>query len=198
MRRCSFTIHTLILTIMFNNAFAVEVLVDTGQRQTVVERTRQYAGSVDAIKIRNEMSSVFKKNLKHGDGSSIYTADSKCGGYNISSCGLPCCGKAECQNICKANTTLAHGNTCLSPYTVSRCGMSCCGKQDCDTVCDNYRTTTVSKKKCGGYVKTATGEVCCGYTDCRERSCGGQTSVISNDFGKEMECCGAENCRAVK
>ncbi|MBE6422820.1 hypothetical protein [Succinivibrio dextrinosolvens] len=197
-RRRSFIVYTLILINLFNLAFAVEVLTDTGQRQTVVERTKQYAGSVDAIKIRNEMATVFKKNLKHGDGSSIYTADSKCGGYNISSCGLPCCGKSECQNICKANTTLAHGNTCLSTYTTSRCGMSCCGKQDCDTVCDNYRTSTVSQKKCGGYVKTATGGDCCGYKDCRERSCGGQTSVISNDFGTEMECCGADNCNDVK
>lgn len=177
---------------------AVEVLVDTGQRQTVVERTKQYAGSVDAIKVRNQMSAVFKKELKRGNGTSLQGEESKCGGFTTSACGLRCCGKEECQNICRANKTLAHGNTCTSPYRTSRCGMSCCGKQDCDTVCDNYRTSTVSKKSCGGYVKTATGADCCGFDDCRNRSCGGKTSVISADFGKELECCGEENCKDVK
>ena len=177
---------------------AVEVLTDTGQRQTVVERTKQYAGSVDAIRVRNEMSAVFKKDLKKGNGFSFTGANAKCGGFTTSVCGVPCCGKTECESVCRANTTLAHGNTCTSPYRTSRCGMSCCGKQDCDTVCDNYRTSTVSKKNCGGYVKTATGQDCCGFDDCRNRSCGGQTSVISADFGKELECCGAENCKDVK
>ncbi len=53
----------LALFTLEHNANAVEVLTDTGQRQTVVERTKQYAGSVDAIRVRNEMSAVFKKDL---------------------------------------------------------------------------------------------------------------------------------------
>lgn len=196
--QAAFTIYILALMVLEQTANAIEVLVDTGQRQTVVERTKQYAGSVDAIKVRNEMSAVFKKDLKKGNGSSITGANAKCGGFTSSVCGVPCCGKTECESVCRANTTLAHGNTCTSPYRTSRCGMSCCGKQDCDTVCDNYRTSTVSKKNCGGYVKTATGQDCCGFDDCRNRSCGGQTSVISADYGKELECCGADNCKDVK
>lgn len=201
MKKKSRVVMSLFLLALFtldHSANAVEVLTDTGQRQTVVERTKQYAGSVDAIRVRNEMSAVFKKDLKRGNGSFLSGTESKCKGYTTSTCGLPCCGKDECSTVCKANQTLAHGNTCTSPYRTSRCGMSCCGKQDCDTVCDNYRTSTVSKKNCGGYVKTATGADCCGYEDCRERSCGGQTSVVSADFNKEMECCGAENCKDVK
>lgn len=196
--QAAFTIYILALMVLEQTANAVEVLTDTGQRQTVVERTKQYAGSVDAIRVRNEMSAVFKKDLKKGNGSFFSGANAKCGGFTTSVCGIPCCGKSECESVCRANKTLAHGNTCTSPYTVSRCGMSCCGKQDCDTVCDNYRTSTVSKKNCGGYVKTATGQDCCGFDDCRNRSCNGQTSVKSADFGKELECCGAENCNDVK
>ena len=145
---------SLLTVLMFEQTVnAVEVLTDTGQRQTVVERTKQYAGSVDAIRVRNEMSAVFKKDLKRGNGSSVTGANAKCGGFTTSVCSVPCCGKTECESVCRGNTTLAHGNTCTSPYRTSRCGMSCCGKQDCDTVCDNYRTSTVSKKNCGGMSK---------------------------------------------
>lgn len=191
-------IFTLCCFLMQQMAISAEVLMDTGQRQTVVERTKQYAGTVDAVKLRSQMSAVFKKNLKKGNGTTISGVGSKCNGYTVSSCGLSCCGKAECENVCKANTALAHGNTCLSSYRTSSCGMSCCGKQDCETVCDNYRTSRESSKNCGGYVKTPTGESCCGYEDCRKRSCGGYTSVFSNDYGKALECCGEKNCRDVK
>jgi hypothetical protein len=190
-------IFLLIFSIQ-NTAFAVEVLVDSGQRQTVLERTKQYAGKVDAVDIRANAAINFQKNLKVHSGGSTSGEKAKCGGYTTSSCGIPCCGEKECSSVCTANLSIAHGNTCLSEYTTSPCGMSCCGKEDCDRVCYNYRATTVSPDKCGGYIKTATGEPCCGLADCRNRNCGGYTSTTSADFGIEQSCCGKKNCDDVR
>ena len=181
----------LILSFIFQVpvSFSAEVLMDKGQRQTVVERTKQYAGHVDAIDIRAQASQNFQKNLKVHTGGNITGQNANCGGYTTSTCGIACCGKEECEQACTANKTLTHGNDmCLSDINTSWCGMSCCGKEDCDTVCYNYRTTTATADSCGGYIKTATGESCCGLNDCRNKSCGGFTSVISADFGVEMRC----------
>ena len=187
------------LSIFFNSpVFSADVLVDSGQRQTVVERTKQYAGKVDAVEIRANATLNFQKNLKVHSGGSTSGASNSCGGYTISACGIPCCGENECKSVCTANTSVAHGNQCLSDYTTSWCGMSCCGKEDCDRVCYNYRTTTASVENCGGYIKTATGESCCGLEDCRNRSCGNYTSVITADYGTEEKCCGETNCNDVK
>lgn len=191
----------LILSFIFQVpvSFSAEVLMDKGQRQTVVERTKQYAGHVDAIDIRAQASQNFQKNLKVHTGGNITGQNANCGGYTTSTCGIACCGKEECEQACTANKTLTHGNDmCLSDINTSWCGMSCCGKEDCDTVCYNYRTTTATADSCGGYIKTATGESCCGLDDCRNKSCGGFTSVISADFGVEMRCCGEKNCDDIK
>ena len=187
------------LSIFFNSpVFSADVLVDSGQRQTVVERTKQYAGKVDAVEIRANATLNFQKNLKVHSGDTTAGASDSCGGYTISACGVPCCGEKECKSVCTANMSVAHGNQCLSDYTTSWCGMSCCGKEDCDRVCYNYRTTTASVENCGGYIKTATGESCCGLEDCRNRSCGNYTSVITADYGTEEKCCGETNCNDVK
>lgn len=178
--------------------YAAEVLVDSGQRQTVVERTKQYAGKIDAIEVRTNATLNYQKNLKVHSGNTTSGASASCGGYTTSSCGIPCCGEKECKSVCIANMSVAHGNTCLSDYNTSWCGMSCCGKEDCDRVCSNYRTTTASTENCGGYIKTPTGESCCGFEDCRQRSCGSYTSTITADFGKEEKCCGEKNCNDVK
>ncbi|MBE6423099.1 hypothetical protein [Succinivibrio dextrinosolvens] len=179
-------------------AYSAEVLVDSGQRQTVLERTKQYAGNIDAVDVRTNATLSFQKNLKVHSGGSTAGFGDKCGGYTTSACGTPCCGEKECKSVCSANMSVAHGNTCLSDYTTSWCGMSCCGKEDCDRVCYNYRTSTVSVENCGGYIKTATGESCCGLEDCRNRNCGGYTSTVSADFGTEQKCCGKKNCEDVK
>ena len=187
------------LFLMFSTpAQSAEVLVDSGQRQTVVERTKQYAGKVDATDIRVNAALNFQKNLKVHAGNSTAGASDKCGGYTVSACGSPCCGKKECESVCSANMSVAHGNTCLSDYTTSWCGMSCCGKEDCDRVCYNYRTTTASYDNCGGYIKTSTGESCCGLEDCRNKNCGGYTSVTTADYGTEEKCCGQKNCNDVR
>ena len=188
----------LMQQITFTNAYSAQVKVDTGQRQTIFERTKQYAGEVDALDFRSKANLSFQKNLKVHSGGSTAGGSNSCGGFTTSVCGLPCCGEKECSTVCTANNSVAHGNTCLSPYTTSSCGMSCCGKADCDTVCLNYRTTTAKTENCGGYIKTATGESCCGYDDCRNRSCGSFTSVIKADTGKEEKCCGEKNCADVK
>ena len=194
----TFIIYIIIFTLLGNRVGAAEILVDSGQRQTVLERTKQYAGKVDAVDIRANATLNFQKNLKvHSGGSSSGFGD-KCGGYTTSVCGTPCCGEKECSSVCTANTSIAHGSQCLSEYTTSSCGMSCCGKEDCDRVCYNYRTTTATVDNCGGYIKTATGESCCGLEDCRNRSCGGYTSVVTADYGNEEKCCGEKNCLDVK
>ncbi|MBE6423110.1 hypothetical protein [Succinivibrio dextrinosolvens] len=189
---------SLLIFLTQNISFAAEVLVDSGQRQTVLERTKQYAGKIDAIDVRVKADLNFQKNLKVHSGGSTSGENAKCGGYTISSCGISCCGEQECKSVCSVNTSIAHGNTCLSEYTTSPCGMSCCGKADCDRVCYNYRTSTVSTEKCGGYIKTATGENCCGLEDCRNKNCNGYTSTTSADYGIEQKCCGKQNCEDVK
>ncbi|MBE6423098.1 hypothetical protein [Succinivibrio dextrinosolvens] len=177
---------------------AAEVLVDSGQRQTVLERTKQYAGKIDAVDIRANATINFQKNLKVHSGGKVSGSNSKCGGFTSSICGVPCCGEKECSTVCTANHSVAHGNSCLSEYTKSWCGMSCCGKEDCDRVCYNYRASTVSTENCGGYIRTATGESCCGLEDCRQKNCGSYTSTITADYGNEEKCCGKQNCEDVK
>ena len=89
----------------------------------------------------------------------------------------------------------AHGKeTCTDPITTSPCGMSCCGKEDCEWVCQNYRIKLNDGDKCNGYIKTPTGENCCGYDECMAKTCNGKTKVVRKDDGKEVECCGDENC----
>lgn len=194
----NFVISLIFLIIFKPAAYSAEVLVDSGQRQTVLERTKQYAGKVDALDIRVNADLNFQKNLKVHSGGSTSGENAKCGGYTTSSCGIPCCGEKECSSVCTANMSIAHGNTCLSEYTTSPCGMSCCGKEDCDRVCYNYRASTVSTEACGGYIRTATGESCCGLEDCRNKNCNGYTSTTSADFGIEQKCCGKQNCEDVK
>ena len=180
-----------------NGSYAVEILNDGGQRQTVVERTKQYAGSLDLTEVRHKAEQAFQSSVKTGDGgvATLSGMQAKCNGFTTSSCGLACCGKQECDTICTANYMSAHGKeTCTDPITTSPCGMSCCGKEDCEWVCQNYRIKLNDGDKCNGYIKTPTGENCCGYDQCMAKACNGKTKVVRKDDGKEVECCGDENC----
>ena len=180
-----------------NGSYAVEILNDGGQRQTVVERTKQYAGSLDLTEVRHKAEQAFQSSVKTGDGgvATLSGMQAKCNGFTTSSCGLACCGKQECDTICTANYMSAHGKeTCTDPITTSPCGMSCCGKEDCEWVCQNYRIKLNDGDKCNGYIKTPTGENCCGYDECMAKTCNGKTKVVRKDDGKEVECCGDENC----
>lgn len=180
-----------------NGSYAVEILNDGGQRQTVVERTKQYAGTLDLTEVRHKAEQAFQSSVKTGDGgvATLSGMQAKCNGFTTSSCGLACCGKQECDTICTANYMSAHGKeTCTDPITTSPCGMSCCGKEDCEWVCQNYRIKLNDGDKCNGYIKTPTGENCCGYDECMAKACNGKTKVVRKDDGKEVECCGEENC----
>ena len=180
-----------------NGSYAVEILNDGGQRQTVVERTKQYAGSLDLTDVRHKAEQAFQSSVKTGDGgvATLSGMQAKCNGFTTSSCGLACCGKQECDTICTASYMSAHGKeTCTDPITTSPCGMSCCGKDDCEKVCDNFRIKLNDGDKCNGYIKTPTGENCCGYDECMAKTCNGKTKVVRKDDGKEVECCGDENC----
>ena len=180
-----------------NGSYAVEILNDGGQRQTVVERTKQYAGSLDLTEVRHKAEQAFQSSVKTGDGgvATLSGMQAKCNGFTTSSCGLACCGKQECDTICTANYMSAHGKeTCTDPITTSPCGMSCCGKEDCEWVCQNYRIKLNDGDKCNGYIKTPTGENCCGYDECMAKTCNGKTKVVRKDDGKEVECCGDEYC----
>ena len=180
-----------------NGSYAVEILNDGGQRQTVVERTKQYAGSLDLTEVRHKAEQAFQSSVKTGDGgvATLSGMQAKCNGFTTSSCGLACCGKQECDTICTANYMSAHGKeTCTDPITTSPCGMSCCGKEDCEWVCQNYRIKLNDGDKCNVYIKTPTGENCCGYDECMAKTCNGKTKVVRKDDGKEVECCGDENC----
>ena len=180
-----------------NGSYAVEILNDGGQRQTVVERTKQYAGTLDLTEVRHKAEQAFQSSVKTGDGgvATLSGIQAKCNGFTTSSCGLACCGKQECDTICTANYMSAHGKeTCTDPITTSPCGMSCCGKEDCEWVCQNYRIKLNDGDKCNGYIKTPTGENCCGYDECMAKTCNGKTKVVRKDDGKEVECCGEENC----
>ena len=180
-----------------NGSYAVEILNDGGQRQTVVERTKQYAGSLDLTEVRHKAEQAFQSSVKTGDGgvATLSGMQAKCNGFTTSSCGLACCGKQECDTICTASYMSAHGKeTCTDPITTSPCGMSCCGKDDCEKVCDNFRIKLNDGDKCNGYIKTPTGENCCGYDQCMAKACNGKTKVVRKDDGKEVECCGDENC----
>ena len=183
--------------IVTNGSYAVEILNDGGQRQTVVERTKQYAGTLDLTEVRHKAEQAFQSSVKTGDGgvATLSGMQAKCNGFTTSSCGLACCGKQECDTICTANYMSAHGKeTCTDPITTSPCGMSCCGKEDCEWVCQNYRIKLNDGDKCNGYIKTPTGENCCGYDECMAKACNGKTKVVRKDDGKEVECCGEENC----
>ena len=183
--------------IVTNGSYAVEILNDGGQRQTVVERTKQYAGTLDLTEVRHKAEQAFQSSVKTGDGgvATLSGIQAKCNGFTTSSCGLACCGKQECDTICTANYMSAHGKeTCTDPITTSPCGMSCCGKEDCEWVCQNYRIKLNDGDKCNGYIKTPTGENCCGYDECMAKACNGKTKVVRKDDGKEVECCGEENC----
>lgn len=185
--------------ILPQSVFCADVLQNTGQRQTVIERTKQYSSGLNDTKIRTEAALDFKKDIKVHTNTNVTGQKGNCGGYTTSSCGIACCGQEECQSVCKANRTTVHGHdTCLEAVNTSWCGMSCCGADDCNRVCYNYRTTTASTGNCGGYIKTATGASCCGFEDCRNKSCGGYTSTVHVDTGTEMQCCGATNCNNVK
>ena len=185
--------------ILPQSVFCADVLQNTGQRQTVIERTKQYSSGLNDTKIRTEAALDFKKDIKVHTNTNVTGQKGNCGGYTTSSCGIACCGQQECQSVCKANRTTVHGHdTCLEAVNTSWCGMSCCGADDCNRVCFNYRTSTASVGNCGGYIKTATGASCCGYEDCRKKSCGGYTSTVHVDTGTEMQCCGATNCNNVK
>ena len=180
-----------------NGSYAVEILNDGGQRQTVVERTKQYAGTLDLTEVRHKAEQAFQSSVKTGDGgvATLSGMQAKCNGFTTSSCGLACCGKQECDTICTANYMSAHGKeTCTDPITTSPCGMSCCGKEDCEWICQNYRIKLNDGDKCNGYIKTPTGENCCGYDECMAKACNGKTKVVRKDDGKEVECCGEENC----
>ena len=183
--------------IVTNGSYAVEILNDGGQRQTVVERTKQYAGTLDLTEVRHKAEQAFQSSVKTGDGgvATLSGIQAKCNGFTTSSCGLACCGKQECDTICTANYMSAHGKeTCTDPITTSPCGMSCCGKEDCEWICQNYRIKLNDGDKCNGYIKTPTGENCCGYDECMAKACNGKTKVVRKDDGKEVECCGEENC----
>ena len=180
-----------------NGSYAVEILNDGGQRQTVVERTKQYAGTLDLTEVRHKAEQAFQSSVKTGDGgvATLSGMQAKCNGFTTSSCGLACCGKQECDTICTASYMSAHGKeTCTESITTSPCGMSCCGKDDCEKVCDNFRIKLNDGDKCNGYIKTPTGENCCGYDQCMAKACNGKTKVVRKDDGKEVECCGDENC----
>ena len=180
-----------------NGSYAVEILNDGGQRQTVVERTKQYAGTLDLTEVRHKAEQAFQSSVKTGDGgvATLSGMQAKCNGFTTSSCGLACCGKQECDTICTASYMSAHGKeTCTESITTSPCGMSCCGKDDCEKVCDNFRIKLNDGDKCNGYIKTPTGENCCGYDQCMVKACNGKTKVVRKDDGKEVECCGDENC----
>lgn len=180
-----------------NGSYAVEILNDGGQRQTVVERTKQYAGTLDLTEVRHKAEQAFQSSVKTGDGgvATLSGMQANCNGFTTSSCGLACCGKQECDTICTASYMSAHGKeTCTESITTSPCGMSCCGKDDCEKVCDNFRIKLNDGDKCNGYIKTPTGENCCGYEQCMAKACNGKTKVVRKDDGKEVECCGDENC----
>ncbi len=180
-----------------NGSYAVEILNDGGQRQTVVERTKQYAGTLDLTEVRHKAEQAFQSSVKTGDGgvATLSGMQANCNGFTTSSCGLACCGKQECDTICTASYMSAHGKeTCTESITTSPCGMSCCGKDDCEKVCDNFRIKLNDGDKCNGYIKTPTGENCCGYDQCMAKACNGKTKVVRKDDGKEVECCGDENC----
>ncbi len=185
---------------------------EANRRQNVIERTVGYSEGVDLTKIRNNQiskfrgsSSVFKKSP-----TTTNTVSENCDGYTTSECGQTCCGKQECENICKFNSIGAHGNkdTCLDSVNVSSCGMSCCGKEDCDSVCLNYRFDV-----CAGYTTSPCGQKCCGKDQCAsvcdlvadEGSTSGDGASDNYDpcggyslspSGKR--CCGEENCADVE
>ena len=166
-----------------------------GERQDVLQRTMQYSRGVDLVEVGRQVRSDWirpRGGITHS--SSIEGMSKNCNGYTVSECGIPCCGKRECELVCTENNTIAHGDEmCLSSVQTSECGMSCCGAEDCANVCLNYRVTG----DCGGYTKTPDGRECCGYDDCRTKACGSYTSVTTVSGQKEA-CCGQDNCEKVR
>lgn len=191
-------IITLCAALILNNlVLSPSVMAADGdhQRQSVLQRTMQYAQGVDLVKVNRQVRSDYVPPRDHGSGNvSLEGKEQKCEGYTTSECGLSCCGKAECESICNKNQSIAHGDEmCLSDIQTSECGMSCCGAEDCANVCLNYRISG----DCGGYTQTEDGKACCGYEDCRAKACGAYTSVTTAS-GVKATCCGKENCEKVR
>ena len=166
-----------------------------GERQNVLQRTMQYSRGVDLVEVGRQVRSDWvRPRGETAHGATIEGMEKNCRGFTVSECGIPCCGKRECELVCTANNTIAHGDEmCLSSVQTSECGMSCCGEEDCANVCLNYRVTG----DCGGYTKTPDGQKCCGYEDCRAKACGSYTSVTTVSGQKEA-CCGKDNCEKVR
>ncbi len=183
-----------ILLISLNTLSPANAADGDGERQNVLQRTMQYSRGVDLVEIGRQAKQNWVRPRDNGGSSSVSGQAANCNGYTMSDCGVPCCGKRECELICQDNNTIAHGDDmCLSPVQTSECGMSCCGPEDCANVCLNYRI----EGNCGGYTKTPDGVSCCGYDDCRSKACGSYTSVTTVS-GEKKTCCGKENCEKVK
>lgn len=177
----------------------------TGVRQNAIQRSMVYADGIDADKIRKMATDEYTATKTKSLPTKI---NPQCNGYTTSSCGLTCCGKTECENICKDQLMTAYGkSTCLDGvYNSSYCGISCCGKADCERACINYRVTIDGKPADHGQcfpssvTERDTGKTvsCCGYQDCREKECSGQLTVVNQDTGDTLNCCGAKECNQMK
>lgn len=172
-----------------------------GRRQSVFQRTYQYSKDVkDLQDVRDSAAAKWSVDAQHeiksNSSKSTAAALDKCGGWTTSSCGLACCGKDECEQICDVSKSSAHGNsqTCLDPIQTSSCGRSCCGALDCEKVCINYNWDGLDT--CGYYTQTSKGIPCCGKDNCHDVECGYET-VVEGDMRPEkagIACCGATDC----
>ena len=177
----------------------------TGVRQNVIQRSMVYADGIDADKVRKMASDEYTATKTKSLPTKL---NAECNGYTTSSCGLTCCGKTECETVCKDQLMTAYGkSTCLDgTYNSSYCGISCCGKADCERVCINYRVTINGEPADHGQcfpssvTERDTGKTvsCCGYQDCREKECSGQLTVVNQDTGDTLNCCGAKECNQMK
>lgn len=177
----------------------------TGVRQNVIQRSMVYADGIDADKVRKMASDEYTATKTKSLPTKL---NAECNGYTTSSCGLTCCGKTECETVCKDQLMTAYGkSTCLDgTYNSSYCGISCCGKADCERVCINYRVTINGEPADHGrcfpssVTERDTGKTvsCCGYQDCREKECSGQLTVVNQDTGDTLNCCGAKECNQMK
>ena len=177
----------------------------TGVRQNVIQRSMVYADGIDADKVRKMASDEYTATKTKSLPTKL---NAECNGYTTSSCGLTCCGKTECETVCKDQLMTAYGkSTCLDgTYNSSYCGISCCGKADCERACINYRVTINGEPADHGrcfpssVTERDTGKTvsCCGYQDCREKECSGQLTVVNQDTGDTLNCCGAKECNQMK